>query len=224
MRIYYSNYFHSLNSTFSKYPNCTTEDLVRWLFITNHPNIPEIETPYIRTKLPMTPIKIHPAKSKYLASTRIRADLVYPKNDAVIEFKCHRATKYSPCCTATDMGSVFNDLNRLSILDNKEKYLIYVFDSTMKKYYDGVMKNFPTTNPLRIFEISPTAIGKKYAIDSSFDASLAPTNNYSEFKKKAFYSFNHVAHKFSCFNYQIEIKESQQIGNTPYYVIVAQVF
>ena len=208
-----------LKNLISKFPKAVTEDLVRLLFIKAHPNS-EIEVPYMRSKLPTTPIRIQSSKMRYFASKRIRADLVCKKEDMVVEFKCHRKTDYSPCCTATDMGAVFCDLNRLSCLDNKEKYFIYVFDSSMQNYYNKIMKKHTPSCPLQMFDISSTAVGKSFIVDKTLDS---VTHGYNEFRKTAFSSFVSACNAFSCFNYSIDILQAQNIGNTGYYIIIAQI-
>lgn len=56
------------------------------------------------------------------------------KEEVVIEFKYHKKVDRSTTCKTTNMGEVFRDVNRLSSLENKEKYFIYVFDQEMKDY------------------------------------------------------------------------------------------
>lgn len=219
MIINYTAFENELSKQFSKFPKAITEDLVRWLFINVHPNT-EMEVPYMRSALPCTPIKIKPNKTGCFASTRMRADLVSTKDDAVIEFKCHRKTAYSTCCTATDMGAVFCDLNRLSCLANREKYFIYVFDGRMKNYYDGVMKKHTKNCPLQMFDVSPSAVGNSFMVDKNLDG---VTCSYKEFTKKAFSSFVSTHKKFACFDYAIDVLYAQKIGTTDFYIIVARV-
>ena len=120
-----------------------------------------------------------------------------------------------------NMGEVFRDLNRLSTLDNKEKYFVYVFDKEMKAYYDKILGRalHGVKSPMHVFDI-PKGVDGVYTVDGNFDAEV---KNYSEFNKSAFSSFDRSYHSFVWFNYQIEVKEAQQIENTDYYLIVVQV-
>jgi hypothetical protein len=118
-----------------------TEDLIRYWFIHTHSEMGNgnhsTEIPYIRYNDKGNSITPLVRKNQpVLNSNNARADLYYgdisikgcgrkktvEEKDFVFEFKYHRCTRYSDCCTGTDCGSVFRDLNRLSILDNREKY------------------------------------------------------------------------------------------------------
>lgn len=207
MIIKYVDFKKELVKHFSVEPRLITECLIRYWFIEIHGrNDAEIEKPY-RT------LSINPKYKTYLASNRARADLYYGNaEDTVIEFKYHRKTKYSSCCTATNMGSVFNDLNRLSILDNKEKYLIYVFDEEMKKYYE---KN----SPFDILKISKAKVSPKIGINKTTDSKVAI--GFEEFKKQAFSGFN--CKKFEDFNYTVKISDIQKLVNG-FYLIIYRVY
>lgn len=134
-----------------------TEDLIRYLFVNylkeidptrlNSINNTKIEVPYLRgdkTKLkikPNCPIKL---KQNKKGKNRSRADLYYCDEDEVVEFKFSRCTEYSKSCTNSDLGALLNDFNRLSILENNNKYSIYVCDEYMKNYLTNNHKDrFP---------------------------------------------------------------------------------
>ena len=206
MIIKYVDFKKELDKHFSVEKHLITEDLIRYWFIHIHGTNTIIEMPY---RL----LSIKPTKSSFLASNRARADLYYGNpEDTVIEFKYHRKSDYSSSCTATNMGSVFNDLNRLSILDNKEKYLIYVFDEEMKKYYE---KN----SPFDILKISKAKVSPKIGINKTTDSKVAI--GFEEFKKQAFSGFN--CKKFEDFNYTVKISDIQKLVNG-FYLIIYRVY
>ena len=54
---------------------------------------------------------------------------------------------YSKSCTGSDLGSLLNDFNRLSIIANNKKYSIYVCDQYMENYLiKNHSENFPILN------------------------------------------------------------------------------
>ena len=100
------------------------------------------------------------------------------------------------------MGKVFNDLNRLSIIDKAEKYFIYVFDENMKKYYEN-------HSPFDILKMSKVNTGDKLNVDGDIDKLLA--DGYAEFKKQAFSGF--TVNKFKDFDYTIEVKRVETLSD-----------
>lgn len=225
---------NELSNRLTGAPYLVTEDLIRHWFIEIHKGACRIEVPYQRNNNPKTPLKIRQnapkLKTNIYGTVRSRADLYYwgfleensrDQEDTVIEFKFHRDTLYSKCCTATNAGEVFNDLNRLSILENKEKYLVYVFDSTMKNYYDKKLAchKHGAQSPMNVFNTTPNVVGNTYTVDANFDNEVASSQ---EFKKMAFSSFLEQ-HRFAVFRYRIKMELVNKIGTTGYYLIVAQV-
>lgn len=205
MKINYVDFKKELDAHFSTESHLVTECLIRYWFIKAHSAKAEIEVPY--RVLPIKPTK------NYLEYKRARVDLYYGNpEDAVFEFKYHRRTKYSDCCTATNMGKVFNDLNRLSIIDKAEKYFIYVFDENMKKYYE---KN----SPFDLLQISKIKVGDTRKIDGDIDIKLV--GKYAEFKKQAFSGF--AVNEFKDFDYTIEITDKQTLVND-FYLIIYKIY
>ena len=213
MTINLSNFKNELNTHFVDMPHLVTEDLIRQYFIDvqplNKPNT-TIEMPYRCLKIKKTFWRI--------INNRARADLYYnglntstnETEDIVIEFKYHKQVKHSTTCKTTNMGEVFRDLNRLSTLDNNEKYFIYVFDQEMKDYYD----KHSTVNFLKI--------DKK-----TFDINIKTMNKISkddngEFYKSAFSSFSDDCQDFSKFNYSIKTIFKGAIIKS-YYLIILQI-
>ena len=96
------------------------------------------------------------------------------------------------------MGEVFRDLNRLSVLGNKEKYLIYVFDGEMKEYYD----ERAVTDILKF--------DKNYKCKVSGEINIDENSN-REFYKAAFSSFRDGYKNFSKFNYTVRKVYSDKI-------------
>ena len=210
-----------LQIRFNNIAHLVTEDLIRQWFIKTQ----KLTLKDTRIEKPYRLLKFKP-KFQNVLNSRARADLYYQENgkeDVVIEFKYHKKVDSSPTCKTTNMGEVFRDLNRLSTLDNKEKYFIYVFNQEMKEYYDKIVgrSNHATNSPIQILNVSSSAGGKTYAVNGDFDAEV---KGYNEFYKNALSSFCSNQCNFGLLNYQIEMKQSQQIGNTDYYLIVVQVF
>lgn len=214
------NFENELKTHFDNEHHLVTEDLIRYWFIGTHSSNGDAytEVPYIRPG--KTPLVIN-ANAPKLNSERARADLYYgdidnceKKNDAeqdiVLEFKYHRCTRYSDCCTGTDCGSVFRDLNRLSILDNKEKYFVYVFDQKMKDYYDEKIAKNPNS-AYEIFNIKNQPSGS-IKVDGSFDVTVGQWG-YGEVKKGAFSQFdtNNETFTFAKFDYKVEVLHSSKI-------------
>lgn len=243
MNFDFGNFENELKTHFDNEHHLVTEDLIRYWFIGTHSSNGDAytEVPYIRPG--KTPLVINTNAPK-LNSDRARADLYYgdidnckKKNaddqDVVLEFKYHRCTRYSDCCTGTDCGSVFRDLNRLSILENKEKYFVYVFDKKMKEYYDEKIKR-NQDSAYEIFNIKnrPSDLIK---VDASFD-NIVKQKGYGEVKKGAFSQFDkdNEAFTFAKFNYKVKVLYSSKITDITvtefgeskaksYYLLICQV-
>ena len=243
MNFNFDNFKNELKTHFDNEHHLVSEDLIRYWFIGTHSSNGDAytEVPYIRAG--KTPLLINTNAPK-LNSDQARADLYYgdidnckkkndDEQDIVLEFKYHRCTRYSDCCTGTDCGSVFRDLNRLSILENKEKYFVYVFDQAMKKYYDEKI----TKNPNSAYEIFniKNRPSNPIKVDGSFDATVGQWG-YGEVKKGAFSQFD-TANKtftFDDFNYKVEVLHSSKITDVTvtefgkskdksYYLVICQV-
>ena len=221
MVIKFSDYSACLKTHFSFEEKLITEDLIRYWFIDVHRKEYNfsIEEPYYSKKGYKTPIKYSGAK----ISDRARADLYVcddKTTDAVFEFKYHRKSERSSSCRTTNVGEVFNDLNRLSLLDNKEKYLVYVFDKEMASYYEKRGKEFDILKPT-IF----CKGGASCRIDKDYDGL---GKGFGEFKKRALSSFEKIT-LFMDFNYVAkevfydEIKITSINPEKTYYLVIYKV-
>ncbi len=126
MNIDFKKFEDKLAEKFDDMSHLVTEDLIRYWFIQSQGldlGKAEIEKGYKRIE---TGIKT--------VASRARANLVYDEN-AVIEFEFHKGIKTSATCKTTNMGRAFGNLNKLSMLKDKERYFIYVFDQEMQNYY-----------------------------------------------------------------------------------------
>lgn len=203
MVIKFIDFNKKLDKHFSAEPHLVTECLIRYWFIDIHKTcVKTIKD--IKIEKPYRDLSINPKYKSYLKSEKASADLYFGNpEDAVFEFKYHRQTENSRNCTATKMGSVFRDFNRLSILDNKEKYLIYVFDKQMKDYYEN-------NSPLDIFKMSKTKIGCKYQVNAATDKIIT----FKSIRDIAFSGFNPTAITgFKDFDYTIEVVYKANLVN-----------
>ena len=141
------------------------------------------------------------------------ADLYFEENGKsyVIEFK------YGIGSNHTEMlGEVFNDLNRLSVINNDEKYFIYVFNKSMHDYCTGRFGDcFNVNYATSVHAVNPY-------INPHF-ATWKNTKNFPDaFIAKAFHSFNEL-NDFSSFNYKIDRIICKKIPYADLYIIVYKV-
>lgn len=227
MKINYSAFEKELALRFNTISRLITEDLIRqWFIETQCLSIKSatIEVPYIQpTKAKKkTPLVVKNSSTfKRTGKNLPHADLYIKSYDAVIEFKYHKKSPYSATCKTTNMGKVFRDLNRLSTLNNEEKYFIYVFDQEMKDYYDK-----------HVFDILKvdTNIGK--VLNSSNIETLIKGTKTADFKNAALSSFDkNIIKSFNDFNYTAEVLYSNNITTYKqhdcitdnFYIIILQV-
>ena len=112
--INYENFNEILKTKFNNIPRLVTEDLIRFWFIESQ----NLNVPSVIIEKPYKNLNINENFIDYLTN-RIRADFYYAPWDTVIEFKYHKKIESSDSCKTTNMGEVFRDLNRLSVLGNK---------------------------------------------------------------------------------------------------------
>lgn len=191
--INYEKFNEILKTKFNNIPRLVTEDLIRFWFIESQ----NLNVPSVIIEKPYKNLNINENFIDYLTN-RIRADFYYAPWDTVIEFKYHKKIESSDSCKTTNMGEVFRDLNRLSVLNNKEKYLIYVFDGEMKEYYD----ERAVTDILKF--------DKNYECKVSVEINIDENSN-REFYKAAFSSFRDGYKNFSKFNYTVRKVYSDKI-------------
>ena len=203
MKINSSTFSSKLDKEFQNVSNLITEDLIRHWFIKdqkfNVGNV-EIEKQYNLLNKKANNITI---------SDHSRIDLFYNSDNTAIEFKFHRKTKNSDNCSATKAGSLFRDFNRLSLLDYEDKYVVYVLDNQMLKYYK---------NNQAYQQVVSNLINKKTVSNLDFHN----MNICREFSKVAFSSFS--AKIFSQFNYNVKIEYEMQLDGGNYHLIIFRIF
>lgn len=119
-----------LGGELARYPRLITEDLIRYWYVSEKGREDaEIEKPYRVLLEGMS-------EGKSFKNDKSRADLYLKNDNCVIEFKYHKKMLNSTLCRTDCFGSVFGNLNRLSLLKNIKRLLIYVFDGEMYQYYD----------------------------------------------------------------------------------------
>lgn len=204
MKINYKAFEDELALRFNNMSHLVTEDLIRQWFI-------ETQNLTIKNTVIERPYRLLKLKSKFISvlNHRARADLFYDgkiaqtdqSEDVVIEFKYHKKTPYSDTAKTTNMGEVFRDLNRLSTLNNKEKYFIYVFDKEMKDYYDK-----------HVFDILKVDADCGKTLNSADIETLIKGKKSAEFKNAAFSPFDKkIVIDFNFFSYTVEVLYSNHI-------------
>lgn len=185
-------FVQSLNNEFNTFPKLVTEDLIRRLYIENYCQKinSEIEIPYEDEKKRLI-LRVG-AKDLFSRTPKRngkykRADLYDKSCDYAVEFKYHKKLDTGNTAKTDNFGYIFNDMNRLSLLENKRKLLVYVFDDEMYSYY---MKN----------KRCPELCGEKGTTFSSSDIYSRTSGN--EFKKRALSGFK--VEYLSNFNYSVE--------------------
>lgn len=217
----FDDFNNKLQKHYDEEGNLFTEDLIRYWFIkffqeidpTKNRNNTLIEEPYVRADKTKLKLKQNfKLKTNKQNGNRSRADLFYSDNDEVFEFKYHRKTTYSKSCTGTNLGSLLNDFNRLSVLNNIKKYSIYVFDQEMKNYYI----NPKHKNRFDFVNYDNIIRGNVY----SFKKNLYGKNGIKEILTNAFASFYDKSHyidkyedeyDFRKFNYNIKVLYKAEI-------------
>ena len=228
--------------------NIFDDKLLRYLFVESHPKYREINgMPYIdvlyksvdKKGNSLTPIRINEQKPTLTVlndSDFSKANLYYGNLigedqhaiDAVFTFICHkdkRFAKRTEPIKGKDAGEFFRELNKLAVLDNKEKYFVYVFDLSMKHYYERLMDMHCSHQFLEIGEGVPE---EKVVVKSKeFDEWMRfnHTPGYNCFSQKAFSLFRR--YRFSDFDYEIETLYSNILidgrGDNKYYLIVGKI-
>ena len=231
----WDDFTNNLQSHYNNEGYLFTEDLIRYWFVNYFMTIDktksklntEIEVPYLKgstTKLRLKkscPISL---KSSSAGENRSRADLCYCNEDEVVEFKFNRCTRYSKSCTNSNLGSLLNDFNRLSILENKHKYSIYVCDEYMKNYLINRHKtNFPFLDFNKT--IATFTYSKEYYNMPNFKDILK--NAFSSFIDKDEYYKNPSLFDLRKFGYKIKLlyknKISDSISGQNLYVFVFEI-
>lgn len=189
-----NDFINEVTTAYNKAAHLITEDTIRSLLI-KAMKVPvsniEIEVPYVvnpgrktNGKKNYTPIKA--LNSTWFNSERNRADIYYSTDDMVIEVKYHRATPYSDNCTTSKAGAVFNDFNRLSVIDNKQKLLVYVFDDKMRTYFEKKSRHFTDI-------LKNSAQSQTLTIDATYDSIMpqdAKNNAFRSFAVDSFGAFH----------------------------------
>lgn len=215
----WNQFDNDLQNEYNRCENLFNEDLLRYVFVQSYVKMnaiktvksARIEVPYIKSS--STPLKLKNPPTVSLKTTKCRADLYYKSDDEVIEFKFHRRSPYSSNCTGSDLGSVLNDFNRLSILNNSGKYAIYCCDEEMKRYFT---KNHSTNYPM--FEFDKINVGDVFSLTNH-----AGRKGFKDILKHAFASFisgdeynkNPNLFNITQFGYKVKLLHKAKInGNT----------
>ncbi len=220
-----NDFINEVTSAYNKAAHLITEDTIRSLLI-KAMKVPvsdiEIEVPYVvnpgtktNKNRNYTPIKV--LNSTWFNSERNRADIYYSTDDMVIEVKYHRVTPYSDSCTTSKAGEVFNDLNRLSMIDAKNKYFVYVFDDDMYNTYNGDRTNYNATILKTTFNIGDTAV-----IDNNYPIT-STSKKVKNFKENAFKTFKDKYSDFSYFNYKVKCVYNANIVSQKLWCIILEV-
>ena len=223
--------------------NVFDKSLLRYLFIETHPKYremmgqPYINVPYYsvdKKQNSVTPLimkKDRPKLSMLNDSPFWKVDLYYgsidkekeSELDVAFDFCFHTEKLFNKRIKGRESGEFFNSLNKLSLLENKEKYFVYVFDLPIKKYYDNQLFNNSNIALFNILEGEPE---NKIEI-SSKDLDFAIPYYFAyenEFYQKAFSCFHSI--RFSEFKYDIEILYSDTIidgREKKYYLLIGKV-
>ena len=201
-----------------KHPAIVDEDLIRYWFLCIHNTNPIIEVAYKPNKKQHNYLKINPAHQQIFTSKKACADLYYADTDTVFEFKYHRKTDYSNNCTTTKVGTAFKDINRLSILENREKYFIYVFDDQMAGYYSN-NSNKSKDFPQYYFDLDCIKTGYTFNINKT----TAPSQYSITFRENAFLGFLKSAQSFNSFGYCMTVEFAGKIPDTKFNMIVYKI-
>lgn len=204
-----------------------TEDYIRYVLIDTLRNNTmgskySIEIPYIRNKVNT---KFGLNKYDCFSNEKPRLDLYVQNNDSTIdtiEIKFHRKTAYSNNCTTSKAGSVFNDLNRLSVIDSKcNRYLVYVFDADMHKTLNGKCISYNSSVLSDSFKAGSVLV----TIDKQYHKPQNGKNYSKDFTNRALSSFNNHYNNFSCFSYGVEciFNNSFKVGNDELWCIVLEI-
>lgn len=237
-----NDFINEVNSAYNTAAHLITEDTIRSLLI-KALNVPvsdiEIEVPYVvnpakKTKGHNTNTPIIVPNTTWFNSERNRADIYYfstklpvgfdlsnPRpvavNDMVIEVKYHRATPYSDSCTTSKAGEAFNDLNRLSMIDAKNKYFVYVFDDGMHDTYNKGGTHYDAKIFKDTFKSGNVAsINNNYPITST-------SKKVKNFKENAFKTFKDKYSDFSYFNYKVKCVYNANIVSQKLWCIILEV-
>lgn len=201
-----NNFINEVTTAYNIAAHLITEDTIRSLLI-KALNVPvsdiEIEVPYVvnsakKTNGQKTNTPIIVPNTTWFNSERNRADIYYSTDDMVIEVKYHRATPYSDSCTTSKAGEAFNDLNRLSMIDAKNKYFVYVFDDGMHDTYN----NGGTHYDAKIFKDTFKS-GNVASIDNNYPIT-STSKKVKNFNENAFKTFQSVYTDFKYFDYDVQ--------------------
>lgn len=237
-----NDFINEVNSAYNTAAHLITEDTIRSLLI-KAMKVPvsdiEIEVPYVvnpgtktNKKRNCTPIKV--LDSTWFNSERNRADIYYfstklpvgfdlsnPRpvavDDIVIEVKYHRATPYSDNCTTSKAGGAFNDLNRLSMIDAKNMYFVYVFDNDMHDTYNIGGTHYDA----KIFKDTFKS-GNVASINNNYP--VVPTaKKIKDFKQNAFKTFQSAYTDFKYFDYDVQCAYNAPIVQGKLWCIILKV-
>ena len=233
--------------------NIFDDKLLRYIFVESHPKYRDANgMPYIdvlyksvdKKGISLTPIRINenkPTMTVLNDSDFSKANLYYGNLfgedqhaiDAVFTFICHKEkifSKRTESIKGKEAGEFFRELNKLAVLDNKEKYFVYVFDLPMKNYYERLMDSHSSHKFLEIVEGVPKdkITVKSEDFDTWSEEVLCTKHNttpgYNFFHQKAFSLFR--KYRFADFNYEIDTLYSNILIDgrvDKYYIVIGKV-
>ena len=243
----FKGYYQTLKSRFEKESHLACKTLLRYWFVQSHVQYDaEFGRPYINLLYKredkygnsLTPIvlaKNKPKMSVLNDSTYSKADLYYGdfskcgENglDTVISFTMHNER----CCVKRlsgalggEAGEFFRELNKLALLENGEKYFVYVFDVLLKKYYEKMMQINPAYRFLKIGSGKPKEQTEISCADFGDWRRLSPLQGSSNFFYKAFSLF--YCRDFAPFDYKVEQLYSNELideHGREFYLVVGRV-
>lgn len=205
---------------------------------------PVIDTPYKsedRKGYSITPLRLSKSKPKITVlpdKTWAKADLYYGDGtgecdeekggvDAAFNFHFHTGNPFIMRNTETlakDAGAFFRSINMLSVLENKEKFFVYVFDETMKRYYD---EKRATLSAFSMFQIESGVLNPVKTITPNEFGAINCRNYGKRYDRfwQAFSVFS-SGYAFSAFGYAVDVLYSAPIlenEGEQYYMIIGRV-
>ena len=223
------------------------EKLLRYIFVETHPKHRTINgMPYIdvlyrsvdKKGHSLTPIRINERKpsltvlndSDFSKANLYYGDLSDGENkglDAVFSFIFHSEklfSKRTELIKGKEAGEFFRELNKLAVLNNREKFFVYVFDLPMKNYYERLFGGYQSYKFLDIGKGVPKENIEVESRDFDAWADRNYTPGYNSFQQKAFSVFRR--YRFADFDYKIETLYSNTLVDGiggKYYLIIGRV-
>lgn len=224
--------------------NVMDKGLLRYLFIQSHPTYKKLGgMPYIdvlyksedKKGNSLTPIVINPKKPRLTVlndSDFCRADLYYggvksgdeQGLDAVFSFTLSKSRLFSKRRVGKEAGEFFREVNKLAVLENEQRYFVYVFDEELKEFYRKLMGGHPSGKFLDVEEGVPKEKVEISSKDFGAWAFSAYGMGGKPFLEKAFSLFGRYS--FCALDYKVEKLYSNTLIDgigEKYYIVVGRV-